>query len=222
APNDGEALYRKMEAALAGAKKLEVEFKSTTKGATIQGTFKVDEGNKLEMKVQGTAGVKKYSLELTCDDGKMSLKRSETPPPPVPLPAQPMLPAPATLTKNVAAALARGGAWLAQEYADGEYRAELERTLKAQPPPADMTDVTRRHELRNFQLGKAGADGAPVTYDMIRTGESLICTTITVWIDAKTNRPLKREGAIYLLSADGKKPKDVSSTWAEEYKTKLD
>src|SRR5688572_10997945 len=97
AANDSEAQFRKMEAALAAAKKLTVEFKSVTDGASVSGTFAVDEGNKLEMKIQGTAGEKKYELALKCDGAKMTLTRSETPPPPVPLEAQPELAAPATL-----------------------------------------------------------------------------------------------------------------------------
>src|SRR5882762_3325941 len=78
--NESEALYKKMEAALASAKKLHVEFESTTEGSTVKGSFKLEEGNKLDMKIEGAAGEKRYSLALACDGKKMTLTRSETPP----------------------------------------------------------------------------------------------------------------------------------------------
>ena len=230
ASNDSEALYRKMETALANSKKLQVDFKSALDGAAVEGTFKVDEGNKLEMKVSGAAGQKKYALVLACDGAKMNLTRTETPPPPVPLKPQPELPAPGTLAANVLAALARGGAWLAQEFADGEYRAvadpyfeerqkaleENNRPMKPMPPVAPR-DVTALHELRNFRPGGAGA----VTYDLIRKGEGpILMATFTVMIDSKTNLPTKREGVFFLTGTDGKTAGAALSKWTETYSFK--
>jgi len=238
AANDGEALYRKMESALAAAKKLEVTFESTAEGpgpAKVSGTFKVEAGNKVEMKVQGLVGVKKYTLELSCDGAKMNLKRSETPPPPVPLGPQPELPAPATLATNVAAALARGGAWFGQEFADGEYRAvadpffeerqkAFEEKRPMNPPPAVAPrDASALYALANFRLGKAEGGATPVTYDLTRPGEKVaLMTTVTVWIDSKSSLPLKREGALFTLTSEGKPTGAALSTWKEQYKVKID
>lgn len=238
AANDGEALYKKMEAALAAAKKLEVTFESSTEApgpARISGTIKVESGNKLEMKVQGDVGVKKYTLELTCDGGKMNLTRTETPPPPVPLGPQPELPAPGTLAANVAAALARGGAWFAQEFADGEYRAvadpffEERQAAKAENRPMkDLPAVAPRdaatlHTMANFRQGKPEGGATPVTYDLTRTGEKVaLMTTVTVWIDSKSSLPLKREGAIFTLTSEGKPAGAALSNWKEQYKAKTE
>lgn len=238
AANDGEALYRKMESALAAAKKLEVGFESTAEGpgpAKVTGSFKVEAGNKLEMKVQGLIGVKKYTLELTCDDGKMNLKRTETPPPPVPLGPQPELPAPGTLATNVAAALGRGGAWFAQEFADGEYRAvadpyfeERQKAAEEKRPMNPVAavaprDATTLHTLGNFRLGKAEGGATPVTYDLTTQGEKVaLVTTVTVWIDAKTSLPLRREGAIFTRTSEGKPGGEALSTWKEKYQVKID
>ncbi|HTF55798.1 MAG TPA: hypothetical protein VK661_00895 [Planctomycetota bacterium] len=238
AVNDGEALYRKMEAALAAAKKLEVTFESTAEGpgsAKVSGTFKVEAGNKVEMNVQGLVGVKKYTLELSCDGAKMNLKRTETPPPPVPLGPQPELPAPATLGTNVAAALARGGAWFAQEFADGEYRAvadpyfEERQTAKAENrpmkeiPAVAPRDATTLHTMANFRLGKSEGGATPVTYDLTAVGEKVaLVTTVTVWVDAKTSLPVKREGALFAKTQEGKAGGPPLSSWKEQYKTKIE
>ncbi|HEY3226918.1 MAG TPA: hypothetical protein VGK61_08000 [Planctomycetota bacterium] len=238
AANDGEALYRKMEAALAGAKNLEVTFDSSTDGpgsARITGKFKIEAGNKLAMKIEGLVGVKKYTLELACDGAKMNLKRTETPPPPVPLEAQPELPAPGTLATNVAAALARGGAWLAQEFADGEYRAvadpyfeerqqakDEKRPMKPLPAVAPR-DATALHTLENFRLGKPDGGATPVTYDLTRKGEKVaLVTTVTVWVDSKSSLPLRREGAIFAKTSEGKAGGAALSNWTEKYQAKTD
>ena len=227
AANDSEALYRKMESALANAKKLQVEFQSSSDGAAVKGTFKVDEGNKIEMKVLGAAGQKQYELIVTCDGTKLNLTRSEKPPPPLPLKAQPELPAPATLATNVLAALARGGAWLAQEFADGEYRAVaipyFEERQKAEEdhhramrplPPVPPGDVTALHDLRNFRPGGAGA----VTYDLFRKGDKpILVATLTVTIDSKTNLPTRREGSFVLAGAEGELATAPLSKWVETY-----
>src|SRR5262245_2644615 len=83
APNDAEALYRKMEAALAGAKKLTVDFKAVADGTLVEGTLALDDGNKLDLSVKGKAGVKDYTLVIKCDGQKLSLARTEKPAPPV-------------------------------------------------------------------------------------------------------------------------------------------
>ncbi len=226
--NESEALYRKMEAALAAAKKLNVEFVSTTEGSTVKGTFTIDEGNKLDMKVEGSAGEKKYTLTLVCDGQKMNLTRSETPPPPVPLKPQPELEAPGTLAANVAAALARGGAWLAQEFADGEYRAaadpwfeERQKAEGEQRPMKKLTpvpprDVTTMHTMGNFRAGKAEGGASAVTYDLVRKGEGpVLVVTMTVWIDSKTSLPVKREGQFYVATPEGKASGAALSKWTE-------
>lgn len=228
APNDAELQFKKMTETLAAAKPLQVEFDSIADGATVKGTFAIVEGNKLDMKVHGSTGTKKYTLSITCDGAKMNLTREETPAPPVPLEPQPEMPAPANLTANVAAALARGGAWLAQEFTDIEYRRtanpwfierqnakEAGRKMNDVPAPAPR-DVTTLHTLSNFRTGTGGA----VVYDMIsREGGSTIIATVAVWIDPKTGLPAKREGSFHLLS-DGKPNGPALSKWAETYRFK--
>jgi outer membrane lipoprotein-sorting protein len=226
AANDAEGAFKKMEAALASAKKWRLEFNSTTDGAFSKGTLAVDEGNKLEMKITGASGVKKYELTLTCDGAKMNATRSETPPPPVPLEPQPELPAPATLAANAAAALARGGAWLAQEFTYGEYRAaadpyfeERQRAKGAggamKPlPPVPPRDAAGLHTLSNFRTAGAGA----VTYDLVpKTDGSVVGATMTVWIDSKSGLPTKREGQFFQVT-DGKPTGAALSKWTETYK----
>jgi hypothetical protein len=222
---DAEALYRKMEAALTGAKKLTVDFTATADGASVKGTFTFDEGNKLDMSVEGTVGVKKYKLALKCDGEKLSLTRSETPAPPVPLEEQPVLPGPPPkLSAHTALALARGGAWLAQEFADGEYRAiadayfverqkareQNNRPMK--PQVVAPRDIAALHELRNFRSG----DGGSVRYDLVPTGENPpVRATITVWVDAK-GMPKKREGQFFTVM-DGKPSGEALSKWSDTY-----
>jgi hypothetical protein len=182
------------------------------------------------MNIAGTAGQKQYTLVLACDGAKMTLTRTETPAPPLPLKPQPELPAPGTLAANVFAALARGGAWLAQDFAEGEYRAvanpyfeerqkaqeEENRPMKPLPPVAPR-DVTALHELRNFRPGGAGA----VTYDLVRKVDSpILVATFTVTIDPKTSLPTKREGAFFLAGADGKSA--AMSKWSETYQIKAE
>jgi len=224
AANDSEALYRKMEAALTGAKNFLVEFDSTTDGASVKGSFKIGEGNKLEMKIEGAAGVKKYKLAMTCDGQKMNVTRSEEPPPPVPLAPQPELATPDNLAAHVALGLARGGAWLAQDFADGDYRmvadpyfAERQKAFEEQremkTPGVAPRDVTPLHELKNFRSGGASA----ITYDLVAKGEKpVLMATFTVTIDAKTNLPTRREGSFF-LAGDGKPTGAALSKWTEKY-----
>jgi hypothetical protein len=227
AANDSEAQYRKMEAAVTSAKTLQVTFESAGDGVSAKGSFKIGEGNKLEMKVEGVAGVKKYTLTLTCDGKQMTLVREETPPPPVPLKPQAEFEPPPNLAANTAAGFARGGAWLAQEFSDGEYRAianayyterqkaleENNRPMKPQVvPPGDLGAM---YELKNFRSGGAGA----VTYDLFRKGEnSPVIMTFTVTIDPKTSLPSRREGA-FAIATDGKPGAPVSK-WTEKYSFK--
>jgi outer membrane lipoprotein-sorting protein len=228
ASNPSEALYRKMEAALAAAKNLQVDFESTFDASTVKGSFKIEDGSKLEIKIDGQAGAKKYSIVLKSTGDKMTLTRSETPPPPVPLGDQPELAAPGTLTANVAAGLARGGAWLAQEAADYEYRVLADEFFEKRqatkegrapnPRPAAPIVVAEMHTLRNFRPGKAEGGATAVTYDLVRKGESpLLTNVVTVWIDAK-GMPVKREG--FFATADGKPAGVPSSKWTETYTIK--
>src|SRR5262245_8574554 len=228
ASNPSEALYRKMEAALAAAKNLQVEFESTFDASAVKGSFKIEDGNRLDMKVEGRAGAKEYVLALKSDGAKMTLERSETPPPPVPLEAQPALEAPAALTANVAACLARGGAWLAQEVAETEYRRAAdpyfeERQAKKEgrpfkPHPAAPLVVAEMHTLRNFRPGPSEGGATAVTYELVRKSESpALVAVVTVWIDSK-GLPVKREG--YFATPDGKPAGVPSSKWTEKYSFK--
>jgi len=234
APNDSEKLYRKMEAALAGAKKLQVDFESATEGSSIKGSFKIEDGNIFGMEVEGAVGAKKYTLSLSCNGLKMSLTRTENPPPPVPLGPQPALPAPKTLTTNVAAALARGGAWLAQEFAEGEYRAvadpyfeerqkakEQENRPMNKLPAVPPRDVTALHTMENFRPGKSEGGASAVTYDLVRKGgKPILINTMTVWIDSKTGLPVKRESLIFAATDEGKVAGAPVSKQTETYKIK--
>jgi hypothetical protein len=217
---DPESLFKKMEAALTGAKSLHVDFESTGDTSSVKGSFKITDGKKLEMKIDGRAGVKKYTLTLTCDGEKMKVTRSETPAPPVPLQEQPELPAAPALATNVAAALARGGAWLAQTFADAEYRRAadpwfIERQdagLQNRPmnpvPPPPARDLASLYTLSNFR-GKG-----EVTYDLVRKDEvPLVIVTQTVWIDSK-GMPTKRQGQFF-AAKDGKPDGPALSTWTE-------
>ena len=228
AATPSEALYRKMEAALAAAKNLQVEFESTFDASSVKGSFKIEEGNKLDMKVEGQAGAKRYSLTLASTGPKMVLTRAETPPPPVPLEPQPELSAPAALTANVAACLARGGAWLAQEVAETEYRMAAdayfeERQAKKEgrpfkPRPAAPLVVAEMHTLQNFRPGKSEGGATAVTYDLVRkSGSPVLAAVVTVWIDAK-GLPVKREG--FFATLDGKPAGVPSSKWSETYSFK--
>src|SRR5688572_6613625 len=179
--NDPESLFKKMEAALAAAKSLHVEFESTGDTSSVKGSFKISEGKKVDMKVDGRAGVKKYSLTLVCDGEKMKVTRTETPPPPVPLKEQPELPAAPGLAVNVASALARGGAWLAQSFADAEYRraadpwfierqdAEVSGRGMNPVPPPPARELAALYTVSNFRAGKS--EGA-VSYDLIQKDET--------------------------------------------------
>lgn len=233
AANDSEKLYRKMEAALAGAKKLQVDFESATEGSSIKGSFKIEDGNKFGMEVVGAVGAKKYTLSLSCDGQEMLLTRTEEPPPPVPLGPQPALPAPKTLTANVAAALARGGAWLAQEFADGEYRAlanpffeERQKSIEQKRPMNKLPavaprDVTVLHKMENFRPGKSEGGASAVTYDLVRKdGKPILINTMTVWIDSKTGLPVKRESLIFAATDAEKAAGDPVSKQAETYRFK--
>ena len=227
AANDGEALYKRMEAALTSAKSLQLDFESVTDGGSTKGSFKTSEGNKLEMKIAGTAGVKTYELALTCDGAKMTLTRSEKPPPPVPLQPQPELEAPANLTAHVALGLARGGAWLAQDFADGDFRRvadayfverqkSFEEQRAAKAIKVEPRDVTPLHQLKNFRSGGA----ATVTYDLMAgDGMSALIATFTVTLDAKTGLPSRREGSFFAAS-DGKPSGPALSKWTETYRFK--
>src|SRR5262245_53361282 len=170
-PPPQEANYRQMEAAVTSAKKLHVEFTSETAGAKVTGTLKIDEGNKLELNVAGKAGVKEYKLTLACDGKEMKLTRWESPPPPVALEEQPALAAPPNLAANTALAFARGGAWLAQEFGEGEYRelanaffVERQHSREEGRPPKPVSvpprDVNALYEATNFRSG--------ATYDLVR------------------------------------------------------
>jgi hypothetical protein len=237
ASNDAEALFKKMEAAVQG-KPLKIKFRSAvehpaTPAVKLEGTLAIDEGNKAEYAVQGQVGTKKFTLKLTSDGTKISVERSETPPPPDlgPLPPPVDVPVPKELGRNLGTALARGGTWLVQDYFDGEYRSAADRHFKGlmgikTAPPAD-TDIAAKHTLKNFTLGKAEKVGArnalPVRYDLSAAGESLgIVTSVTLWVDAETSRPVKREGKVHttMTLPKGGKEETVSthiSTWVETY-----
>jgi hypothetical protein len=237
--NDGEALYKKMQAAIAASKPLRIQFTSSVEDKAapltrLKGTLAIEEGNKAEFEVEGQAGTRKFTLKLTSDGTKVRIHRLESPPPPDlgPLPPTAEVEAPKTLTGNLASAMARGGAWLAQEYFDGEYRAAADRHFKAMqgiinPPPTKETDVTDRHLLKAFKLVKKEKVGdrtaQAVSYDLVRTGEMAgLFTTVTVWIDVETSLPLKREGKVFttMTRPAGGKEETVAthvSTWVETY-----
>lgn len=218
-----EADYRKMEAAVTSARKLLVEFTSETAGAKVTGTLKIDEGNKLELNVAGKAGVKEYRLTVTCDGKVMNLARWESPPPPVALEEQPPLAAPPNFAANTALAFARGGAWLAQEFAEGEYRAlanaffverqhAREEARPAKPVSVPPRDANALYEATNFRSG--------ATYDLVRkTDKPVVTMTFTVSVDPKTGLPTKREGE-FSVPAEGKAPAAALSKWSESYSYK--
>src|SRR5688572_8651253 len=238
APSEAEALFKKMEATLA-AKTLKVKFTSAvefpaTPEIKLEGSLSLEEGNKATFEVGGKAGPRTYTLKIACDGAKITQSRTEMPPPPDlgPLPPPAVVAAPASLNANLAAALARGGAWLVQDYFDAEYRTAADRhfkSLQGTPPgaPPKETVVAELHELRNFVLDKKekvrDRNSQAIKYDMHRVGETLgIFTTITVWIDAETSLPLKREGKIFTtmkLTVNGKESVTSShaSTWVETY-----
>src|SRR5688572_5233002 len=152
APNDAEALFKKMEAALAGAN-FKIAFTSAvthpaSPQAQMKGTLAVETTNAADLEVSGKVGTRTFTLKLTAAKDQITMARSETPPPPDlgPLPPPVAVAAPPSLSKNLAAAMARGGFWLAQEYFDGEYRVAADRHFKGLmgipvPPPGKETDV---------------------------------------------------------------------------------
>ncbi len=238
AANDAEALFKKMETALA-ARPFKIKFTSgvmhpASPLVQMKGSLSVEPGTTAELGIEGKVGAKKFTLILKSDGKAITADRTESPPPPDlgPLPPPAAVPPPKSLSANLAAAMARGGVWLAQDYFDGEYRAAADRHFKAMqgivvPPPANETDVTQWHALRNFAMDKkekiGGRDAQAVRYEMVKAGETLgIYTAVKVWIDAETSRPLKREGRIYttMTRMAGGKEETIpthASTWVETY-----
>src|SRR5688572_28121558 len=192
AANEAEALYKKMEAALK-ATPLKFKFTSSvehpsTPVVQMKGSLSVEEGNKAVLEVEGKVGVRTYTLKLTSDGKEISIARSEAPPPPDlrPLPPPAVVAVPKSPGANLASAAARGGAWLVQDYFDGEYRAAADRYFKGMqgmtvPPPKNETDVAEWHLLKNFTMGKKDKSGQAVQYEMTRAGDALgIYTAVTV------------------------------------------
>jgi hypothetical protein len=179
--NQGEKLYRDLEKTITTAKTVHIKFaskvmKGTKEAGHFKGVVDLGEGDKASVEVKGEMEGKDFSLKMT-SDGKM-LKAVVTP-----SGEGKEEPLPKNFGKMVRSALARvgpTGALLMSRH---------------KQPGAEEQDLDKLLRISDFKLGadaKGEGRGARVIeYKVaIKDADTI---TMKLWLDAKSQLPLKRE-----------------------------
>lgn len=179
--NEAEQLFRKMEAKLLKARTLECAFEVKMAGGDGSGEFKgsvaLAEGNKLRVELAGKFGEKGGTLTIVSDGVKIVIIDSDVPTPKTD-------DVPKALNERASAVTARAGAFMSVG-------------LVMDPQAKDAT-VDELLKVAEFKLGKKekldGRDAQIIEYKLTPKDENP--GTVSIWLDAKTNLPLKRLIAI--------------------------
>ncbi|HYV35910.1 MAG TPA: hypothetical protein VE988_09420 [Gemmataceae bacterium] len=193
--NDAEKLYRTMEKKIASAKSLKVacdadgEFGGAP--AKMTASTQLADGNKARIDFTIEIGGMNFKVALVADGKQLA---QTTPFGPAPK----MQAAPANLNKILAGALARAGVVATAGITDKDDLASF--------------DLDKKAPISDFKMGakdKVGkADAQIIEY--IVTFDGTDKTSVKLWIDTKTNLPLKRQ-----LFDEIKKDGKITETYTE-------
>jgi outer membrane lipoprotein-sorting protein len=176
-PNEAEKLYRAMEKNIRAAKSLkiagEIEVNFKQDGGTLKGTLLVAEGNKLRVELAGKSGDKDISTS-TISNGKTTV--SETKPG-----GKASWDTDTSLTDIALALSARLG---------------LFAFIGISKRPDDKAfDLDKVFPVSDFQMGGKEMVGkrqaVVLSYNVVAAGKGK--AKVTVWLDPKTNLPIKRK-----------------------------
>ena len=198
--DDAEKLFRQMEAKLAKAKTIDCTYEAKVeaeKTGTMKGTLLLGEGNKIRMEMGGEFGGMKGKFTMIADGTKMKAVGEG-------IPAQPAEDAPKWLGEAVRASLARAGLMLP--------------FMSASPRSPDKEKefkIDEHFQVSDFRLGKKEMvdkhEAQVVQYTLTLKMPKDQKLDATVWIDTKTQLPLKR---VLTSTMDGEK-KTLTETYTK-------
>jgi outer membrane lipoprotein-sorting protein len=178
--NEAERLFRKMEMTLKSAKSVECSFEAKGEGGkaadgSAKGSLTLGEGNKSRLEMTLKKGAEVEKIALICDGEKMMSPDDKTR----------KVPAPKWLNDLYRAALVRSGPSLRLS--------RIDNGANEQPQELKVDDVLK---VSNFKLGKKekidDKEAQAIHYNL-GFEEFKDPLTVTLWIDTKTNLPIKRE-----------------------------
>jgi outer membrane lipoprotein-sorting protein len=174
-PNTAEKLYRGMEKTIRDAKSIKMGFEidaATDKDNNkVRGSVSVAEGNKARMEITGTEDGKQRTMTLIAD-GKMTHFTASDMPKPESKAVE------SNFSQTRPQILARGGVFATFNIG----------------PSTESFDIDKVMPVSDFKLGNKDKIG-------VREAQAVECTLkpdngqvaqMTVWLDTKTNLPLKR------------------------------
>ena len=195
-PNEAEQLFRQMEKQVAGAKTLEWTFDIKMEGGpggALNGSLTFSEGNKSRLEMNANLTGKKSKDVMICDGLKMAVLTDGVP--------KKTSDAPKHLNEVFGAALSRSGLLLPYFTA---YVPDKDKEFK----------IDEQFPVSNFKLGKkekVGEQEAQVIQYTLSSGAIKFPLAITVWLDAKTNLPLKR----IIVTMKGDEKLTVTETYSK-------
>jgi outer membrane lipoprotein-sorting protein len=177
-PNEAEKLFRDMEKKITSAKTLECDFETTLEGGaefkmTGKGSLTLAEGNKCRMELNGEAMGKTFKGTVTSDGTNLQSAEDGK--------VQPKVDTPKQLGDLLRAGITRAGV--------------LSTIVLRGDPMAKEFKIDEVFKVSDFKLGKkekiGAAEAQEIQYALNGTGMDTPMT-VSVWVDTKTNLPLKR------------------------------
>jgi outer membrane lipoprotein-sorting protein len=180
APNEGEQAYRKMEKAFLDAKAVECAFEIKVEDAqvsTVKGDLALGEGSKVRLAVKGDSAGKEFKSAIISDGKRMVAVGGPTQEEPKESPA-----------------------WIGEALRGTTARCGITGVVLiflVAPAGEDKEfKLDDRLKVADFKLGKAekvdGKEAQVIEYNCTLKGQDEPMK-MKVWVDAKTNLPLKRE-----------------------------
>ncbi len=172
-PNEAEKLFREMESKVNKAKNIECHYEYKLEAGSVtrteNGTLLVAEANKLRMDVTNESGGRTFKIMQIADGMKMAFVLGSQ---------KEFTDAPTWLTDGMRSALTRSGLFLGTSITLNEKKLKVDEHFK----------------VSDFKLGKkekvGDKEAQVVEYTFKDKGSSSYA--VSVWIDTKTNLPLKR------------------------------
>jgi outer membrane lipoprotein-sorting protein len=189
--DDAEKLFRQMEAKMVKAKTIDCTFDvkvEAEKTGTMKGTLLLGEGNKVRMEMAGEFGGMKGKITMISDGTKMKAIGEGAP-------ARPAEDTPKWMSEAMRALLARAGV-------------ALPFMMHSPRPPEKEKEfkVDDHFTVSDFKLGKKEMvdkqEAQVVQYTLMLKMPKEEKVDASVWIDTKTQLPLKR---VFTATMDGKK-----------------
>lgn len=199
---DARAAFDRMEAVVLKAKTFQADFVLTATAGKeavmdLKGRVAVATGNRLRLEFDGKMRTEVGKISLVSDGAMMRMTATGMPGPNQDVEKQ--------LTEILLASASRTGFFFPMSYVEDAPDGKDEKK-----PFAIDTDLA----VSDFKLGKketvAGAEAQAVEY-LVKPKRSKDAVAVTVWIDAKTNLPVKR----VLVAKQGEDTITMTETYAK-------